>query len=177
MKRTLYCAVALIMAMACGGPAPQQPADPELQFNEDGKFKIVQFTDTHLSYSRRESYDKSIEVVMSIVKAENPDLVVFTGDIVTSAPLKEGIDNLLAPLDEMGVPTLYLLGNHDREDELPGWEIAEVVTAHSSIINTMHSGNLDDVAVRLMSSDGSKVAAVIYGFDSNDYTVVPDHWD
>lgn len=177
MKRIFYCVVAILMTMACSEQAPKQPADPQLQFNEDGKFKIVQFTDTHLGYNSRESYDRSVVEVMSIVRAESPDLVVFTGDIVTSAPLKEGIDNLLAPLDEMGIPTLYLLGNHDREDELPAWDIAEIVTAHSSVINTMHSGNLDDIALRLMSSDGSKVAAVIYGFDSNDYSVVPDHWD
>ena len=177
MKRLFYCAIALLVAMACDGQEASLPADPQLQFNKDGKFKIVQFTDTHLSYSNRESFDKSVNVIMSVVKAENPDLVVFTGDIVTSAPIREGIDNLLEPLDEMGVPTLYLLGNHDREDELPGWEIAEVVTGHSSVINTMHSGNLDDVALRLLSSKGDKVAAVVYGFDSNDYTVVPDHWD
>ena len=177
MKRLLYCAIALLVAMACGRQTTDQPSDPQLQFNKDGKFKIVQFTDTHLSYNNREAFDKSVDVIMSIVKAENPDLVVFTGDIVTSAPLRAGIDNLLAPLDEMGVPTLYLLGNHDREDELPAWEIAEVVTSHSSVVNTMYSGNLDDIALKLMSSDGSKVAAVVYGFDSNDYTVVPDHWD
>jgi hypothetical protein len=178
MKRIFFCAVAVLMSIACSGPAPQQQAaDPELQFDENGKFKIVQFTDTHLGYSRKDSFDESVRVIMSIVKEEKPDLVVFTGDIVTSAPMKDGIDNLLAPLDEMGVPTLYLLGNHDREDELPYWDIAKIVTSHSSVINTMYSGGLDDVAVRIKSADGSKVAAVIYGMDSNDYTVVPDHWD
>lgn len=178
MKRIFFCLVAVFIAVACCGPAQQQQVtDPVLQFNENGKFKIVQFTDTHLGYNNREAFDKCVGGLMSVVKAEHPDLVVFTGDIVTSAPMKEGIDALIAPLDEMGVPTLYLLGNHDREDELPGWEIAKVVTAHPSVINTMNSGNLDDIALRVMSSDGKKVAAVVYGFDSNDYTVVPDHWD
>ena len=106
MKRLLYCAIVLLVAMACGRQTTDQPSDPQLQFNKDGKFKIVQFTDTHLSYNNREAFDKSVDVIMSIVKAENPDLVVFTGDVVTSAPLRAGIDNLLAPLDEMGVPTL-----------------------------------------------------------------------
>ena len=176
MKRMIYSALALLLAVACTEQV-QPSVDPVLQFNENGKFKIAQFTDTHLGYNNRESYDKTIDMVVSIVKTEKPDLVVFTGDIVTSAPMKEGIDNLIAPLDELGIPTLYLLGNHDREDELPYWDIAKYVTAHSSVINTMYSGGLDDVAVRIMSSDGSKVAAVVYGMDSNDYTPVPDHWD
>jgi predicted phosphodiesterase len=178
MRKIFLCAIAVLMAVACAEPAQkQQVADPVLQFNQNGKFKIVQFTDSHLGYNNREVYDRSIDVVMSVVKAEQPDLVVFTGDIVTSAPMKDGIDNLIAPLDEMGVPVMYLLGNHDREDELPYWDIAKIVTSHSSVINTMHSGGLDDMAVRVMSADGKKVAAVVYGFDSNDYTAVPDHWD
>lgn len=89
MKRLLYCVIALLVAMACDGQVAKMPADPQLQFNKDGKFKIVQFTDTHLSYNNRESFDKSVNVIMSIVKAENPDLVIFTGDIVTSAPIRE----------------------------------------------------------------------------------------
>ena len=72
MKRLLYCAIALLFAMACGRQTSNMPADPQLQFNKDGKFKIVQFTDTHLSYNNREAFDKSVDVIMSIVKAENP---------------------------------------------------------------------------------------------------------
>lgn len=177
MKRIFYCAVVMLLALACSELPQQQTEDPVLQFNKDGKFKIAQFTDTHLGYNSREVYESEVAMVKSIVETEKPDLVIFTGDIVTAAPMKEGIDNLLAPMDEMGIPVLYLLGNHDREDELPAWEIAKIVTSHSSSINTMYSGNLDDVAVRIMASDGSKVAAVVYGMDSNDYSVVPDHWD
>ena len=91
--------------------------------------------------------------------------------------MKQGLDNLFAPLDEMGVPFMLLLGNHDREDELPAWEIAKITTSHKSSINTMSQDYLDDIALRIKSSDGKKVAAVVYGMDSNDYSVVPDHWD
>lgn len=176
MKRILFYYVFLLAAVACGRQVDIS-SDPNLRFGEDGKFKIVQFTDTHLSYDRRDVFDSTVEMCLSIVKAEQPDLVIFTGDIVTSAPMKEGLDNLLAPFDESGIPTLYLLGNHDREDEMPDWEIAETVTSHSSSLNTSNSGYLDDVALQIRSSDGSKVAAIIYGMDSNDYSVVPDHWD
>lgn len=177
MKRFFIYAILILASITATEAKQRKQNDPVLQFNENGKFKIAQFTDTHLSYNHREGYDKTIETYTSIVKEEKPDLVVFSGDIVTSAPMREGFDNLLAPLDEMGIPFLMLLGNHDREDELPAWEIAEIVTAHKSSINTMSNGYLDDIALRIKSSDGSKVAAVVYGMDSNDYTVVPDHWD
>lgn len=177
MKKILIYISLILVSMTIAEGRQRKAEDPVLQFNENGKFKIAQFTDTHLSYRHRDGYDKTIAMITSIVKAERPDLVIFSGDIVTAAPMKEGLDHLFAPLDEMGVPFLMLLGNHDREDELPAWDIAEIVTSHSASINSMSNGYLDDIALRIKSADGSEVAAVVYGFDSNDYSVVPDHWD
>ena len=177
MKKTLVAALLALLSLTFVEAKQRKAEDPVLQFNENGKFKIVQFTDTHLGYNNRPVYDKSVEMITSIVKTEKPDLVIFTGDIVTGAPMKQGLDNLFAPLDEMGVPFMLLLGNHDREDELPAWEIAKIATSHKSSINTMSQDYLDDIALRIKSSDGKKVAAVVYGMDSNDYSVVPDHWD
>ena len=177
MKKTYVAVLVALASLTLVEARQRKTEDPVLQFNEEGKFKIVQFTDTHLGYNNRAGFDKSVKEITSIVKTENPDLVIFTGDIVTGAPMKAGLDNLFAPLDEMGVPFMLLLGNHDREDELPAWEIAAITTSHKSSINTMSENFLDDIALRIKSSDGKKVAAVVYGMDSNDYSVVPDHWD
>ena len=177
MKKTLVAVLIALVSLTLAEAKQRKAEDPVLQFNENGKFKIVQFTDTHLGYNNRAVYDKSVDMITSIVKTEKPDLVIFTGDIVTGAPMKQGLDNLFAPLDEMGVPFMLLLGNHDREDELPAWEIAKITISHKSSINTMSQDYLDDIALRIKSSDGKKVAAVVYGMDSNDYSVVPDHWD
>ena len=177
MKKTFVAVLVALASLTLVEARQRKTEDPVLQFNEEGKFKIVQFTDTHLGYNNRAGFDKSVKEITSIVKTENPDLVIFTGDIVTGAPMKAGLDNLFAPLDEMGVPFMLLLGNHDREDELPAWEIAAITTSHKSSINTMSENFLDDIALRIKSSDGKKVAAVVYGMDSNDYSVVPDHWD
>jgi 3',5'-cyclic AMP phosphodiesterase CpdA len=177
MKKTLVAVLIALVSLTLAEAKQRKAEDPVLQFNENGKFKIVQFTDTHLGYNNRAVYDKSVDMITSIVRTEKPDLVIFTGDIVTGAPMKQGLDNLFAPLDEMGVPFMLLLGNHDREDELPAWEIAKITISHKSSINTMSQDYLDDIALRIKSSDGKKVAAVVYGMDSNDYSVVPDHWD
>ena len=176
IKRMIFCAVVLAMAMACSRQA-EQPTDPELRFGEDGKFKIAQFTDMHLGYDRREVFDQTVEMMMDIIETEKPDLVVLSGDIVTGNQMKECFEHLLTPLDEKKVPFLYLMGNHEREGELPCWEMAQAVTSHPASLNTMHSGNLDDVAIRILSADGKRISAVVYGMDSNDYSTVPDHWD
>lgn len=177
MKRMIFCAVLLMVCMACSRQAEQQPADPELRFNSNGKFKIAQFTDTHLGYDRKEVFDAAVKMMKNIIEQEKPDLVMLTGDIVTGNQMKEAFEHLLTPLDRMGIPFLYLMGNHEREGELPGWEMAEAVTSHPASLNTRLSGNLDDVAIRVMSADGTRLKAVLYGMDSNDYSVVPDHWD
>ena len=177
MKKTLVAVLIALVSLTLAEAKQRKAEDPVLQFNENGKFKIVQFTDTHLGYNNRAVYDKSVDMITSIVRTEKPDLVIFTGDIVTGAPMKQGLDNLFAPLDEMGVPFMLLLGNHDREDELPAWEIAKITISHKSSINTMSQDYLDDIALRIKSKKKKKVAAVVYGMDSNDYSVVPDHWD
>ena len=107
----IFCAVVLAMAMACSRQA-EHPTDPELRFGDDGKFKIAQFTDMHLGYDRREVFDQTVEMMMSIIETEKPDLVVLSGDIVTGNQMKECFEHLLTPLDEKKVPFLYLMGNH-----------------------------------------------------------------
>jgi len=55
-----------------------------LRFREDGSFKIVQFTDPE--FSSYEAEEQRMEAMMlGILKDEQPDLVVYTGDIIASA--------------------------------------------------------------------------------------------
>ena len=56
-------------------------AKPSLKFNSNGDFKIVQFTDTHIT-DKIETSQPVFELIRIVIKAEKPDLVVFTGDIV-----------------------------------------------------------------------------------------------
>lgn len=54
-----------------------------LHFNSDGKFKIVQFTDTE--FSRASEEETRMKAMMAkILEAEKPDLAVYTGDVIAS---------------------------------------------------------------------------------------------
>ena len=75
------CAVALWCSAQAQAPA--------LHFGRDGKFRIAQFTDVHLDLGtpyRRAQAEKTIAQMRYILDAEHPDLVVFTGDVVTGKP-------------------------------------------------------------------------------------------
>jgi predicted MPP superfamily phosphohydrolase len=51
-----------------------------LKFNKHGKFKIVQFTDLHYGEYPPEKDINSSKVQTTILKLEQPDLVIMTGD-------------------------------------------------------------------------------------------------
>lgn len=59
-----------------------------LKFNANGKFKIVQFTDVHYISDDPRS-DIAIERINEVLNAENPDLVVFTGDVIYGKPAEK----------------------------------------------------------------------------------------
>ena len=80
MKR-LFISILCLLGSLLNANA-QQPA---LQFNKDGKFKIVQFTDVHYIHNNPKSAI-SIERINEVLDAEKPDLVLFTGDVIYGKP-------------------------------------------------------------------------------------------
>jgi len=104
---------------------------PELRFSKDGKFKIVQFTDTHLTELESKGKDEPKEVmaeraaklekelfaaINKVLDEEKPDLVVFTGDnVLTKNQPFEQWRKLVAPAVSRGIPWAAVMGNHDFE--------------------------------------------------------------
>lgn len=152
--------------------------DPVLQFNQNGKFKVVYFTDTHISWREQEKMELVLNQCRMMIREEKPDLVIFGGDIVTGSPgAGKAYQKLESIFDDTDIPFIMLHGNHDRERDLAEWELAECYAGHKNSLNTITDGTIDDLAVRLLSSDGKKTAAVFYCMDSGDYSIVPDYWD
>ena len=59
----------------------------DLRFNANGKFKIVQFTDVHYIFNDSRA-EVAIERINEVLNAENPNLVMFTGDIIYGKPVE-----------------------------------------------------------------------------------------
>ena len=160
------CAVALW----CSAQA-QRPA---LEFNGEGKFKIAQFTDVHLDLGnpyRQAQAEKTIAQMRYILDAERPDLVVFTGDVVTGKPAAEGWKRVLAPVAERNLPFCVVLGNHDAEQDIPRAGIGRIVTSYAGTLNTLNAdGELADVVLEIAGKKSP--AALLYCLDSHDYSTV-----
>ena len=124
------CAVALW----CSAQA-QRPA---LEFNGEGKFKIAQFTDVHLDLGnpyRQAQAEKTIAQMRYILDAERPDLVVFTGDVVTGKPAAEGWKRVLAPVAERNLPFCVVLGNLEMTLE----DIPADAVFRQNLVNAMRA--------------------------------------
>lgn len=144
---------------------------PELKFNTDGKFKIVQFTDVHWVYGNPKSAIAG-ERIAEVLDAEKPDLVVLTGDIVFAKPAKEGMEAALAPIITRGIPFAVTFGNHDDEHDLSRKQLLELVQGMKGNLSSSTEGitGVTNYTLKLHSSKDNSTAAVLYIFDSNSYS-------
>ncbi len=102
---------------------PQKDEHGNWYFTTDGDFKVLQLTDIHLvgGIGYTESDKKAINAVAAMVAAEDPDLVIITGDIASAYPTGLTFDNSYAHsffirlMENLGVYWTVTFGNHDNE--------------------------------------------------------------
>ena len=85
----------------------------DLRFNANGKFKIVQFTDVHYIFNDSRA-EVAIERINEVLNAENPNLVMFTGDIIYGKPAEKGMRTVLEQVSKRKTPFAVTFGNHDE---------------------------------------------------------------
>lgn len=77
--------------------------------------RILQFTDLHLTYGI-DAYDQqTLSMIRRITEVEQPDLVVFTGDL-TMSPLSPWLFSLVGEIMyHLRTPWTFVFGNHDND--------------------------------------------------------------
>ena len=165
MKQTLTI-LTLFLTVFCQG-------QPGLVFRKDSTFKILQLTDTHITFRTEKdaaASEKVFERIGRYLTAEDPDLVMLTGDIVTWGAKASYWTRLMDTLDRHSVPYCICLGNHDAEGDLAREDIADLVTSRRLSLNKKNrEGELADVHFRISGRDG-KPAFCVYSLDSHDYS-------
>ncbi len=103
--------------------APKMPSE----FNG---LKIVHFSDLHYGST---VYLKELKSLVKKINDENPDIIVFTGDLVEDDVVlsEEDVNDIIAVLKELKpkVETLAVIGNHDYNHAYFG-EITEQLDWH-----------------------------------------------
>lgn len=149
-----------------------------LKFNEDKKFKILQITDTHFVSDdpRSEGTLKNIEKIMDI---EQPDLVIYTGDLIYGKPAEVNLRQVLETASERKIPFAVTFGNHDDEFDLNRSELYEIIRTipYNLTCSTPDIHGITNFTLPIFSSTASNNPRftpiyILYCFDSNAYSVI-----
>jgi len=151
---------------------------PLLKFN-NGKFKIVQFTDLHWIADAKHAIvnDSTIQLMKYVIRTEKPDLVVFTGDVVVSGGAAKAWKDVTQPLAELKVPFAVAFGNHDTETDITKQKALEIIQTNPYNVTYNADNTIDGVgncSLPIKGSDNKKNKWVIYMFDSHAYAHEPD---
>jgi len=156
------------------------PMAKKLFFNKDGKFKIVQFTDIHATYTDGET-NHAYDIMNKVLDIEKPDFVIYTGDIVTDnnpAALWEKVTGLSS---KRNIPFAVVFGNHDSERDTPRDKVYDMVVGLDGCLNEPKKEPVEEVfgytnqVIPVYKSDGSgNKAFIFYLFDSNAQNNLPN---
>ena len=173
VKRIMISAAIMIAATFAGTAQPahckkncEVRIAKELKYRPDGKFKIVQFADTHYIKGDSRS-ERALQNVIETLDSEKPDFVIFTGDVIFTSPAEPSAREILQPLVERGIPFAIALGNHDSDFDLSRSDIFKVYRSVQGNVNTPDDLGLHGCSNDILTlSDDKGVDRVFYLFDS-----------
>ena len=169
-----------ILATFCMVPITASAEDTNLKFGSDGKFKIVIFSDVQDQYP---VHQRVINIMRQAIERENPDLVVFLGDMTeinTKDPevdYRRTVEQILAPVVEAGVPYSIVFGNHDNQSYYEGTvtDRDAMLAVWQSIGDCRTTDPAPEITgagtckVPIYASNGANVAFNLWMVDSNSY--------
>lgn len=107
--------------LSAGEGGNKTGAQALVKLNEDGTiddspWKILQFTDMHLSHELKTT-NVTIDHFIDALNKEKPDFVAVTGDIITRKGGRPRAKQLAEIFERMGIYWGYVLGNHEGDSD------------------------------------------------------------
>ncbi|XP_027349766.1 probable inactive purple acid phosphatase 29 [Abrus precatorius] len=174
-------------------------AQQKLRFGKNGELKILQVADMHYADGKTthcldvlpSQYTSCSDLnttafIQRMILAENPNLIVFTGDNIfgfDSSNSAKSLDAAFAPAIASNVPWVAVLGNHDQEGTLSregvmrhivGMKntLSKVNPSQAHMIDGFGNYNLEVAGVEGTRFENKSVLN-LYFLDSGDYSKVP----
>ena len=117
--------------------------------------------------------DSTCHLIREVIRIEDPDLVVLTGDVVVSWNAKKGWEKLTKIFGETKTPFVVTFGNHDEETDMNNAQILDYLCTrpynltYDAEKGLSGSGNC---MLTVRSSDATSEKWVLYFFDSHNNT-------
>lgn len=165
MKKKIY---ALLFVLTVVASTFAQDGNKQLRFRKNGEFRIMQITDCHYKYGKSAS-EACLKMLETVLMCEDVDLIVFTGDNVYSNNVREGLEELLKPVANSGVPFVAVYGNHDCQFDVTQDEQWDIFRSYPNNVqpNRPKDENYQDFVLPILSSLGNNVSQLIYCIDSH----------
>ncbi len=172
--------------------SPAKDDAPTLHVNKDGKFKILQVADLHLSTGpglcrepeppthnggQCEADPRTLTFIEKILDDEKPDLIVLTGDQINgdSAPdAQSAVFKFASLFISRKIPFATIFGNHDDEGSLSREALMQIT--HNLPYSLCEPGplNLDGVGNYIVEvharGSSSHSALTLYLLDTHGYS-------
>ncbi len=169
-KRQFILSISLLFILFACEQKQTTTTATTLKFNSDSTFKIVQFTDLHLDL-RTDIYPQTLETMRAVLKKEQPDFIILTGDLIWAEPSRDALLELTKPVLEANVPWTVAFGNHDVEFDISKEEAWKLFQSMPNFMGEI--GNVTGVGNNVLpiySSDGEgRLVSAIFTLDSHAY--------
>ena len=173
------------------GP-PVAVQKPALHVNKDGKFKILQVSDLHLSTGPGICRDpepplkdggacdadsRTLAFISSVLESEKPDLVILSGDQVngeTAPDAQSAIFKFAHLFIQRKVPYAAIFGNHDDEGSLSREALMQLTHSLPYSLSEFGPTTIDGVGnyyIEVLARGGSSHSALtLYLLDTHGYS-------
>ncbi|OIW33743.1 Metallo-dependent phosphatase [Coniochaeta ligniaria NRRL 30616] len=135
-------------------PPPPTPSQPPLTLSPSHTFKLALFSDLH--YGEQESSwgidqdANSTRLLHHILSAENPDLAVLNGDLITGENTfrhnsSAYVHRIVAPMVDTQTPWASTYGNHDSKANLRREDMLRVERGYGALSYTRTTAGLEGI--------------------------------
>lgn len=153
----------------------------DLKFRNDGTFVIVQFSDIEFIDEFDEDpespiLDRETRCLMErVIRKEQPDLIVFSGDVIASARAKDPIQsfrNAVSVAEDNQISWAAVFGNHDSEGAVSRKAMHKLQLEHEFCVAKDDPPGISGAGnyVLPIMNKQNRVGALLYFLDSGDYS-------
>ncbi|RPA74845.1 Metallo-dependent phosphatase [Ascobolus immersus RN42] len=182
-----------------GDPTEMKIVRPVVRMNKDGKLKILQVSDMHLSTGLGKCRDaepeetrngceadpRTLEFVERMIDEEQASLVVLSGDMVngeTANDVQTAIFKFADLLIRKKIPYAAILGNHDNEGNLRREQVIDIIRSLPYSLtergpdlgpvdaNGENAGGYGNYVVEVLASKSDHSAVSLWMFDTHGYS-------
>lgn len=141
----------------------------------DENYKILLISDLHIWASLPYSHIRYQLINETILKTD-PDLIVLTGDNVTSVQTEIAMTNLCAFINHYNIPWTFVFGNHDDEKEDNKQALADIGKSYNKCLFQDGPEDIDGIGnyfLELKDEEGNLIQALVF-FDTHGSNVSGD---